>query len=75
MVKSKNKKVTILYVLKILKDGWDGIDKDILISDLPQTKKQRGYITKNTKEVLEAYECFQKLKQYSKNLKEVLKWI
>ena len=60
-------------LLKILKDGWDGIDKDILISDLSQTKKQRGYITKNTKEVLEAYECFQKLKKYSKNLKDILK--
>jgi flavoprotein len=35
--------------------------------------KERGYISKNTKEVMEAYNCFQELKEYAKNLKEVLK--
>lgn len=60
-------------LLKIVKEGWDGIDKSTLIVDLPEGTKERGYISKNTKEVMEAYNCFQKLKKYSKSLKEVLK--
>lgn len=60
-------------LLKTLKDGWDGIDKDTLIVDLPETSNKRGYISKNTKEVTEAYNCFQKLKEYARSLKEVLK--
>lgn len=60
-------------LLKIVKDGWDGIDKSTLIVDLPEGTKERGYISKNTKEVLRAYNCFQELKKYSKSLKEVLK--
>lgn len=60
-------------LLQIVGDGWDGIDKNTLIVDLPELSKKRGYISKNTKEVIEAYNCFQKLKEYSKSLKEVLK--
>lgn len=60
-------------LLKIVKEGWDGIDKSILIVDLPEGTKERGYISKNTKEVLKAYNCFQELKKYSKSLKEALK--
>lgn len=60
-------------LLEILGEGWDGIDKNTLIVDLPANSKQRGYITKNTEEVLKAYNCFQELKKYSKSLKEVLK--
>lgn len=60
-------------LLEIVGAGWDGIDKEILIADLPEGMKERGYISKNPKEVMEAYNCFQKLKTYSKNLKEVLK--
>lgn len=60
-------------LLEIVNNGWDGIDKETLIVDLPETSKQRGYVSKNTKEVMEAYNCFQELKKYSKNLKEVLK--
>ena len=60
-------------LLQIVGAGWDGIDKEILIADLPEGMKERGYISKNQKEVMEAYTCFQKLKTYSKNLKEVLK--
>ncbi len=60
-------------LLKILGNGWDGIDKNILIVDLPESDQERGYISKNTKEVLEAYNCFQKLKEYSEDLKEILK--
>jgi len=60
-------------LLNIVDNGWDGIDKELLIVDLPETSKQRGYITKNTKEVMKAYNCFQELKKYAKDLKEVLK--
>lgn len=60
-------------LLEIVNNGWDGIDKATLIVDLPESSKQRGYVSKNTKEVMEAYNCFQELKKYSKNLKEVLK--
>lgn len=67
-IKEKNPKL-----LKIVANGWDGIDKSTLIVDLPEGKKERGYISKNTKEVIKAYNCFQELKKYSKSLKEVLK--
>ena len=60
-------------LLDIVGDGWDGINQNILIADLPELSKEIGYISKNTKEVLKAYNCFQKLKEYSKSLKEVLK--
>ena len=60
-------------LLKTVADGWDGIDKSLLIVDLPETSEERGYISKDTKEVLKAYECFQELKKYAKSLKEVLK--
>lgn len=60
-------------LLEIVNNGWDGIDKATLIVDLPESSKQRGYVSKKTKEVMEAYNCFQELKKYSKNLKEVLK--
>lgn len=60
-------------LLEIVANGWDGIDKDTLIVDLPEGSKERGYISKNTKEVMEAYNCFQELKKYSKSLREVLK--
>ena len=60
-------------LLKIVGAGWDGIDKNTLIVDLPEEHKQRGYISKNTKEIIEAYNCFQELKKYAVSLKEILK--
>ena len=60
-------------LLKIVGSGWDGIDKSVLIKDLPEEESKRGYITKNTKDVLNAYNCFQELKKYAIDLKEVLK--
>ena len=67
-VKEKNSNL-----IKIVDNGWDGIDKNILIVDLPETSKERGYVSKNTKEVMKAYNCFQELKKYAKDLKEALK--
>ncbi len=67
-IQKKNPKL-----LKIVNNGWDGIDKNTLIADLPEGSKERGYVSRNTKEVMEAYNCFQELKKYAKSLKEVLK--
>lgn len=60
-------------LLKIVDNGWDGINKDTLIVDLPAGNKLRGYVSTNEKELKEAYKCFQRLKTYAKNLKDVLK--
>ena len=60
-------------LLNIVGYGWDGINKDTLIADLPSGEKNRGYISTNKEEVQKAYDCFQKLKKYAKDLKEVLK--
>ena len=60
-------------LLDVLGDGWDGIDKDTLIVDLSSNEKGRGYISINKKEVENAYNAFQRLKKYAKELKEVLK--
>ena len=67
-LKEKNPKL-----LEIVGEGWDGIDKELLIADLPESSKQRGYISKNLKEIMKAYNCFQELKKCSKDLKEILK--
>jgi len=60
-------------LIKIVGNGWDGIDKSTLIVDLSENDKERGYISINKKEVQKAYDCFQKLKEYAKDLKEILK--
>lgn len=60
-------------LLEIVGNGWDGINQDTLILDLPENSDKRGYITINKKEVQKAYNCFKKLKTYSKDLKEILK--
>lgn len=60
-------------LLKIVGSGWDGINKETLILDLPDGNIGRGYVSINKSEVLKAYDCFQKLKTYAKELKEVLK--
>lgn len=60
-------------LLKIVENGWDGINNETLIMDLPSGGEKRGYISKNKEEVKKAYNCFQELKKYAKDLKEVLK--
>ena len=60
-------------LLKIVGSGWDGINKETLILDLPEGNSGRGYVSINKREVVKAYDCFQKLKTYAKELKEVLK--
>jgi hypothetical protein len=60
-------------LLETVGNGWDGIDEKTLIADLLENDNERGYVTENKKEVMKAYKCFQELKKYSINLKEVLK--
>lgn len=60
-------------LLEIVGEGWDGIEKETLIVDVTNENNKRGYISINKKEVQKAYDCFQKLKSYAKNLKEILK--
>lgn len=60
-------------LLKTVKNGWDGINQETLIVDLPEGTEDRGYVSINKKEVEKAYKCFQRLKQYAKDLKEILK--
>ncbi len=60
-------------LLKIVENGWDGINNDTLIMDLLSGGEKRGYISRNKEEVEKAYHCFQELKKYAKDLKEVLK--
>ena len=56
----------IVFEYKKLLEQKNLIEKKLAI--LP-----RGYISKNTKEVSKAYNCFQELKKYAKDLKQVLK--
>jgi hypothetical protein len=60
-------------LIEIVGNGWDGIDTETLIIDLPDNSKESGYISKNKKDVQKAYECFQELKKHAKDLKEILK--
>ncbi len=60
-------------LLEIVGNGWDGIDDEILIADLPSGGKARGYVSRNKREIRKARECFESLKTYAKDLKEVLK--
>lgn len=60
-------------LLEILGNGWDGINQETLIVDLPEESNKRGYLSRNEKEVMKAYECFEELKKYARDLKEVLK--
>lgn len=79
----QNKNINMLYVdydeilekeaelLKIVGSGWDGFDDEAIIADI-ESDDVRGYVSINTKEVQEKYECFKKLKEYSKDLRKIL---
>ncbi len=62
-------------LLEIIGNGWDGIDLDTLIVDAPadQEGNVRGYLSINKREIKRAYDCYLRLKNYAKDLKEVLK--
>ena len=60
-------------LFKIIGSGWDGVDEEALIVDLPSGSKARGYVSRNKREIKKAKECFERLKMYAKDLREVLK--
>lgn len=60
-------------LLEIIGSGWDGVNEEALIVDLPSGSRARGYVSRNKREVKKAKECFEKLKMYAKDLREVLK--
>lgn len=59
-------------LLAIVGNGWDGINLDTLLVDLPSERQGRGYVSRNKREVKRAYKAFEELKKYAKDLKEVL---
>ncbi len=80
----QNKNINMLYVdydeilekepelLKIVGSGWDGFNDDAIIADIESTDGTRGYVSIDSKEIKEKYECFKKLKEYSKDLRKIL---
>lgn len=60
-------------LLKIIKNGWIGIDDYALLVDLPSDGTSRGYVTMNKLEIKKARECFEKLKEMTVPLKDIIK--
>lgn len=60
-------------LLKIVKDGWIGIDDYALLVDLPSDGTSRGYVTMNKLEIKKAKDCFEKLKEIAIPLKNIIK--
>lgn len=60
-------------LLENVGNGWNLMNKEIMTIDLTSGGAQRGYVSINKNDLNEAYDCFQKLKKYSKDLREVLK--
>lgn len=80
----QNKNINMLYVdydeilekepklLEIVGSGWDGFNNEAIIADIESTDGTRGYVSIDSKEIQEKYECFKKLKEYSKDLRKIL---
>lgn len=80
----QNKNIDMLYVdydeilekeprlLKIVGSGWDGFNNEAVIADIESKDDTRGYVSIDSKEIKEKYECFKKLKEYSKDLRKIL---
>jgi len=60
-------------LLKIIKDGWIGIDDYALLVDLPSDGTSRGYVTMNKQEIKKAKACFEELKNLAVPLKQIMK--
>lgn len=60
-------------LLKVVKNGWIGIDDSTLLVDLPSDGTSRGYVTMNKQEIKKARECFLELKKMAIPLKDVMK--
>lgn len=80
----QNKNINMLYVdydeilkkepklLEIVGSGWDGFNNEAIIADIESEDSIRGYVSIDAKEIKEKYECFKKLKEYSKDLRKIL---
>lgn len=80
----QNKNIDMLYVdydeilkkepklLEIVGSGWDGFNSEAIIADIESKDDTRGYVSIDSKEIKEKYECFKKLKEYSKDLRKIL---
>lgn len=80
----QNKNINMLYVdydeilekepnlLEIIGSGWDGFNSEAIIADIESTDDTRGYVSIDSKEIKEKYECFKRLKEYSKDLRKIL---
>ena len=60
-------------LLKIIKEGWIGIDDYALLVDLPSDGTSRGYVTMNKQEIKKAKKCFEELKKIAIPLKDIMK--
>ncbi len=60
-------------LLKVVKEGWIGIDDYALLVDLPSDGTSRGYVTMNKLEINKAKDCFKKLKELAVPLRNVIK--
>ncbi len=60
-------------LLKIIRDGWIGIDDYALLVDLPSDGTSRGYVTMNKLEIKKAKECFERLRKNAVSLKSIMK--
>jgi len=60
-------------LLKIIRDGWIGIDDYALLVDLPSDGTSRGYVTMNKLEIKKAKECFERLRKNAVPLKSIMK--
>lgn len=80
----QNQNINMLYVdydeilekapklLEIVGSGWDGFNDEAIIADIENDENIRGYVSIDAKEIKEKYECFKKLKEYSKDLRKIL---
>lgn len=60
-------------LIKIIKQGWIGIDDYALLVDLPSDGTSRGYVTMNKQEISKAKKCFEELEKLAIPLKDVIK--
>lgn len=60
------------FLLENVGNGWNMMNKEIMTIDLTAGGAQRGYVSVNKNDLETSYECFQRLKLYAKDLRELL---
>lgn len=64
-----SKKSPLLLVT--LGNGWTGINEDYLIVNDIKDSQTKGYVSNNKDIIKKSKECFDKIKKYGKNIKEI----